>query len=295
MTAAGPAQASARGRAFAGAGLLALLLGAGGLHGAAAAATAGSPLHGCHVAGMRNSVLCGSLQRPLDPAHPGGAAIGLRYVVVPAMARRKLADPVFLIAGGPGQSAVALAAAVMPLFYRLNNRRDIVFVDQRGTGGSAPLQCQEPEHATLAEQSDPERQVRLMLQCKAQLQTLPYIRAESDLGFFTTPVAAQDLDAVRRALAAGRINVVSFSYGTRVALEYQRQFPGAVRRMVLDGVAPADMVLPASQSVDNQQAFDSLLAACAAEPACARNHPDLRQRFDALLRSLPRQVQAAHA
>ena len=62
------------------------------------------------------------------------------------MARRKLPDPVFLLAGGPGQSAIAVAAQTMPLFSRLNNRRDIVFVDQRGTGGSAPLACQDAEH-----------------------------------------------------------------------------------------------------------------------------------------------------
>jgi pimeloyl-ACP methyl ester carboxylesterase len=87
----------------------------------------------CRVAGRRNSVKCGVVLRALDPAHPDGAKIGVHYVVVPAMARRKLADPVFLLAGGPGQSAIDIAPQVMPLFARLNNRRDIVFVDQRGT------------------------------------------------------------------------------------------------------------------------------------------------------------------
>ena len=119
-----------------------------------------APLADCHVAGIRNGVLCGCCQRPLDPAQPEGTQITVRYVVVPAMARRKLADPVFLLAGGPGQSAIAVAATTMPLFARLNNRRDIVFVDQRGTGGSAPLQCDDPEHETLAEQSDPDRQLQ---------------------------------------------------------------------------------------------------------------------------------------
>ena len=253
-----------------------------------------STLTDCHVAGIRNGVLCGTLQRPLDPAHPEGARITIRYVVVPAMARRKFADPVFLLAGGPGQSAIAIAASAMPLFARLNNRRDIVFVDQRGTGGSAPLLCSDPEHESLAEQSDPERQVRLALQCKSELLKLPYIRSESDLGYFTTSIAVQDLDAVRRELGAEVIDLVGASYGTRVALEYQRQFPGAVRRIVLDGVAPPDMVLPASFSVDNQAAFDAVVAACAAETACAREHPDLRRNFSVLLQSLPRPVKAAH-
>src|SRR6185437_3781033 len=156
--------------------------------------------------------------------------ITVRYVVVPALARRKLADPVFMLAGGPGQSAIAVAAQTMPLFSRLNNRRDIVFVDQRGTGGSAPLLCPNEANESLAEQSDPERQVRLMQQCKARLLTLPYIHGEADLGFFTTWIAVRDLDAVRRRLGAGQIDLVGASYGTRVGLEYLRQFPQSVRR-----------------------------------------------------------------
>ncbi|MEO9068349.1 MAG: alpha/beta fold hydrolase, partial [Caldimonas sp.] len=210
------------------------------------AGAADVPPTDCHVAGIRNGVLCGSVDRPLDPARPQGTRIVVRYVVVPAMARRKLPDPVFLLAGGPGQSAVALAASTMPLFARLNNRRDIVFVDQRGTGGSAPLQCQDPDHETLAEQADPDRQYRLTMACKAELLKLPYIGTERDLGLFTTWIAVQDLDAVRQALGAARIDLVGGSYGTRVALEYLRQFPAAVRRTVIDGVAPPDMALPAS-------------------------------------------------
>jgi pimeloyl-ACP methyl ester carboxylesterase len=258
------------------------------------ASLASAPLADCHVAGIRNGVLCGTLQRPLDPAHPERARIAIRYVVVPAMARRKIADPVFLLAGGPGQSAVSVAGPTMALFGRLNNRRDIVFVDQRGTGGSAPLDCADPEHASLAEQADPERQLRMAMRCKAELLKLPYVAGADDLRFFTTTIAVQDLDAVRQALGAERIDLVGASYGTRVALEYQRQFPDAVRRSVLDGAAPPDMALPASFSLDNQAALDAMFAACAREPACARDHPDLRARFEALLASLPRTVTAAH-
>ena len=286
MTAASPVDRAARRGAAATLVALAVV--------AAARAETPAALTDCHVAGLRNGVLCGTLQRPLDPAHPERAQVSIRYVVVPAMARRKFADPVFLLAGGPGQSAVAVAAPTMALFSRLNNRRDIVFVDQRGTGGSAPLQCEDPEHETLAEQADPERQVRLAAQCKAELLKLPYVKSADDLRYFTTSIAVQDLDAVRRALGAEQIDLVGASYGTRVALEYERQFPHAVRRSVLDGVAPPDMALPASFSLDNQAALDALLAACAAEAACKRDHGDLRARFESLLASLPRTVKAAH-
>ena len=112
-------------------------------------------------------MLCGVIKRPLDPARPDGLKIDLHYVVAPALARRKLPDPVFMLAGGPGQSAIALAPAVLALFSRLDNRRDIVFVDQRGTGRSAPLDCEDTRRGPLAEQADPERQVAQLLECRA--------------------------------------------------------------------------------------------------------------------------------
>ena len=251
-------------------------------------------LRDCHIAGFRNGVLCGSVKRPLDPGNAARGSIEVQYVVVPALARRKLPDPVFFLAGGPGQSAISLAPQVMALLARLNNRRDIVFVDQRGTGRSAPLACKDPEDETLAEQAEPARQQRMVAECKASLLKQPWLKAESDLGFFTTTLAVQDLDAVRRQLGAERIDLVGGSYGTRVALEMLRQFPASVRRTVIDGVAPADMALPASASTDNQAALDRLIEACAAEPACARAHPDLRARLVALLQGLPREVRAQH-
>jgi pimeloyl-ACP methyl ester carboxylesterase len=259
---------------------LALLVGAG----VAGAQT----LKDCRVAGLRNSVRCGVVQRALDPARPNGATIGIHYVVVPAMARRKLPDPVFLIAGGPGQSAIDVAPQVMPLFSRLNNRRDIVFVDQRGTGESAPLDCPESKRERLDEQADDDAQVRLLMACKAALLKRPYLHAPADLGLFTTTIAMQDLDAVRRQLGADRIDLVGVSYGTRAVLEYMRQFPGAVRRALLDSVAPPDMVLPASFSTDGQAAFEALLDACARQPACRAAYPRLRADWAALLASLPR-------
>lgn len=244
----------------------------------------------CRIDGIRHALQCGRLQRPLDPARPAGAQIELHYVVVPAIARNKLPDPVFLLAGGPGQSAMALAGQVMPLFARLNNRRDIVFVDQRGTGRSAPLPCADAQLQRVADQADPERQLAELRACREQLQKLPH----GDLRHYATPIAMQDLDAVRRALGAERINLVGASYGTRAALDYLRQFPQAVRRLVLDGVAPPDMVLPASFSTDGQAAYEALLAHCAADADCARRYPQLRAAWSAWLATLPRELSVQH-
>jgi pimeloyl-ACP methyl ester carboxylesterase len=259
----------------------------------AASAAQAQALSDCRVPGIRNSVQCGVVQRALDPARPDGPKIDVHYVVVPAMARRKLLDPVFLLAGGPGQSAIDVAPQAFALFSRLNNRRDIVFVDQRGTGRSAPLECADAKEDTLAERSDPELQFRQLMQCKAALLKLPYIKTENDLGFFTTTLAMQDLDAVRAQLGAERIDLVGISYGTRAGLEYMRQFPARVRRSVLDSVAPPDMVLPASFSTDGQAALDAMLAACEQQPACRSAYPKLRADWAALLASLPRPATAA--
>ena len=272
-------------RALARAALLFVALGA-----CNAGAVERALLQPCRVTGIRNQVLCGSVQRALDPSLPSGTRIDVHYVVVPAMARRKRPDPVFLLAGGPGQSAINVAPSTLPLFARLNNRRDIVFVDQRGTGRSASLDCDEPRHRPLAEQGDATRQAGELHACRDRLKALPH----GDLRMYTTTLAMQDLDAVRAQLEVERINLVGVSYGTRAALEYLRQFPQAVRRVVLDGVAPPDMVLQASFSTDNQSALETMFEACERDAACAKAHPALRSSWATLLKGLPKPVTLAH-
>lgn len=245
----------------------------------------------CRLQGLEHDAWCGVLQRPLDPSQPQGTQIDVHYAVLPALARNRKPDPVLFFAGGPGQSAIDLAGPVSRMLGRLAYRRDVVLVDQRGTGRSAPLLCPEqPPAAPMVDSLDPGRQLLRMQACLAQLQTLPH----GDLRHYTTHLAMQDADAVRQTLGVAQVNVVGGSYGTRAALEYLRQFPAAVRRTVIDGVAPPDMVLPLALSSDNQAALDSVLAACKAEAACAQRWPTLAADWRALLASLPRQAAVAH-
>jgi pimeloyl-ACP methyl ester carboxylesterase len=245
----------------------------------------------CRLAGVEHEALCGSVRRPLDPAQPQGAQIDVHYAVLPALARNKKADPVLFFAGGPGQSAIGLAGPVSAMLTRVLNRRDVVLIDQRGSGRSAPLKCAPDDPwAPLAEAFDSGRLRQRLAACREALQRLPH----GDLRFYTTTIAVADADAVRARLGAERVNLVGGSYGTRAALEYQRQFPQRVRRAVIDGVAPPDMVLPASFSADNQAALDALFAACTQDPACARRHPTLRERWRAFAATLPRALDAAH-
>jgi pimeloyl-ACP methyl ester carboxylesterase len=245
----------------------------------------------CRLKGVEHDALCGVLSRPLNPAEPTGKRIDVHYAVLPALARNRKADPVFFFAGGPGQSAMEVGGQVSRILSRLGYRRDVVLIDQRGTGRSAPLQCDEPPAAApLADTVDITRTIGLLQACSAQLRALPY----GDLRQFTTTIAMQDADAVRQALGAEQVNIVGGSYGTRAVLEYQRQFPKTVRRAVIDGVAPPDMGLPLAMSADNQAALDTVLAACKADPACARRHATLTDDWRALLARLPVQARVQH-
>ena len=241
----------------------------------------------CRVEGIPNELQCGSILRPLDPARPAGPKIDIHYLVVPALARNKQPDPLLILAGGPGQSAIAVAPLLLPRLQRLNNRRDLVFIDQRGTGRSAPLQCADESQLPIAQALDPAAQLQRLRQCREDLSLLPH----GDLRFYTTTLAMQDFDALRQQLGAARWNLLGASYGTRAGLEYLRLFPDQVRRAALDGLAPPDMVLPASFSTDGQAALETVFKACEAEARCAELYPRLRRQWAALLQSLPRNIE----
>lgn len=248
----------------------------------------------CRLKGVEHDAQCGTLRRPLDPARPEGTQIDIQVAVLPAVARNKKPDPVLFFAGGPGQSAIGLAGPISRLYQRFVNRRDLILVDQRGTGRSAPLACA-PDAPTrpIVDGIDNSRQSQQLAECLAALKKLPH----GDLTKYTTTIAMADADAVRQALGVTRVNIVGGSYGTRAALEYMRQFPGSVRRAVIDGVAPPDMALPGSFSPDAQRAFDALLASCdgpSADADCSRRFPGLRAQWKAVLASLPREVEVTH-
>lgn len=239
----------------------------------------------CRLPDFPEEVQCGQIQRPLNPAQPQGKKIDIHYVVIPSQDRNKLQDAVFLLAGGPGQSAINVASWANALLARLNRRRDLVFVDQRGTGRSAPLEC--PALDKADEILSLEQKTKLTDDCLRQLQTLPY----GELQYFSTSIAVQDLEAVRQLQGYSRINLIGASYGTRVGLEYLRQFPKSVRRVVLDGVVPPTMQLA---SADAQKALDALFRDCAQEPACNASYPDLANRWNKLLDSQPQKVSMPH-
>lgn len=244
----------------------------------------------CHSPDFPQDVQCGVVQRPLNPAEPNGKKIEIHYMVVPSQDRNKLPDALFLLAGGPGQSAIKVAGFGKAVLNRLNQRRDLVFVDQRGTGRSAPLQC--PALEDDGDKDDFENSIEngaeLALQCLKKLQALPY----GDLQYFSTSIAVQDLEAVRLAQGYGPINLVGVSYGTRVGLEYLRQFPQAVRRVVLDGVVPPSM---AYLGANVQNSLRGVFQACAKEAACDASYPHLDETWRKLLAAMPKKISVTHS
>lgn len=231
-------------------------------------------LEPCRLPGIERELKCGSVRMPEDPDAPSGRTIEVRFAVVPAVARNKQSDPVFVLAGGPGQAATRVARLMLPILSELNARRDLVFIDQRGTGGSNALECKFDER-TLAATLEPAQQIALLADC---LKALP-----ADPRQYASWIAVRDFEAVRAQLGAEQVNLWGASYGTRAALEYLRQFPDRVRSAVLDGVAPPDMKLPVSFSIDSDAALKSLVASCAGDERCRSRYPDLEAWIDRLI------------
>lgn len=215
---------------------------------------------------------CAQLQVPENPAAPNGRKLALKIAWLESDAGASHApDPVFFIAGGPGQSATQVAAIVDMGLREVRKQRDIFLVDQRGTGGSHPLECRDADGTPLVLENDSaataEQLSAYAARCAAGL------RNDADPRYFTTSEAIGDLDAVREALGAQQINLIGGSYGTRVAQQYAMRYPQHTRTVVLDGVAPNDLVIGGEFARTFEDAIALQTTQCKAQPACAKRFP----------------------
>jgi len=220
---------------------------------------------------------CGWLEVAENPADPNGRHIKLRVARVPAQERSVEPDPLVFLAGGPGQAASEAWLIVAPAFTKLNKNRDILLIDQRGTGQSNPLRCPQSELAeSLA--TDWDQMADTTRQCLDALV--------ADPRFYTTTIAMQDYDLVRAALGYEKLNLLGVSYGTRAAQVYLRLFPERVRTLVLDGVAPQTLALGTEHAEKLDLALERILASCAADTTCNQAYPELAESLDFLVRQL---------
>ena len=224
--------------------------------------------------GATSRAECAVLEVPEDPAKPDGRKLSLKVGLVASRAAEPQPDPVIFFAGGPGQSATESYAGMAGAFARLRDKRHLIFVDQRGTGGSHRLACRFPEDLSASLATDPATQTQLAKDCLATL--------DADVAMYTTTVAAGDIEALRQAIGAPKLNLYGGSYGTRMAQEYARQHPEAVRSLILDGVVPPELALGSEHSINLEAALKAILGRCAEQPACAKAFGDPYRRLYAL-------------
>lgn len=232
-------------------------------------------LHACKGEEGPTDAYCGRFSVFENRDAKTGRKIDLKVVLLPALGVDVRPDPVFFLAGGPGQGAAQMATEIGILFRSIQRDRDIVLVDQRGTGESNPLNCKSDQES-LKDLTEPDEQaIEELKACLAGLK--------GDVRLYTTNIAMDDLDDVREHLGYERINLYGGSYGTRAALVYLRRHGEHVRSMVLDGVAPTDMRLPLFAARDAQRSLDKLLTDCEADASCRGAFPGLAHRVRALL------------
>jgi pimeloyl-ACP methyl ester carboxylesterase len=239
-------------------------------------------LASCSLPGLEEPLRCGTLFVPETRGSASTRSIPLRVVVVPALAAQPLGDPWVELVGGPGNAASDFARQFVEDLAYIRQSRDVVLIDQRGTGGSNPLYC--PELSLHQISSFPARfPTDDVSRCRERLA------ANADLARYGSADAAEDLEAVRQWLGYSTLNLFGSSYGTRVALEYLRRYPQHTRSVMLWGVVPPDFRRPLGYPADGQQSMERLFDACRLDPTCARAYPDLAADWRDMLAQLDTQ------
>jgi pimeloyl-ACP methyl ester carboxylesterase len=226
----------------------------------------------CTVGGQ--AARCGTLMVPEDRLTGTGRTIPVRFVVIPATGPDRAPDPVVYFAGGPGGSAVDEYPSEVPDLAGLNVHRDLVFIEQRGTGSSNPLNC--PVFAgSLADQPV----MRASIQsCLAHLH--------GDLRFYTTAMYADDVSQLLGDLHYAKVNLMGISYGTDAEQVFLLRHPARVRTMTLISGSPLNIRLFNFQPGNAQLALDHVFALCQSQPACHQAFPHLAADWAALWASI---------
>lgn len=233
---------------------------------------------------------CGTMLRPENPDDPASPEIEIRVAVVPALNLNPENDPIVPIAGGPGQGSIEFYSGYRAAFEPVRRNRDILLVDQRGTGESSRMDCPVDDDVILFEgEYSVEDTIKFIDEC---LETLPH-----DPRYFTTSVAVTDLEAIRVALGYTALNLYGVSYGTRVAQHFARRYPDSTRTVTIDGVVPPQISLGPEIATESQRAIEKILARCTEDAGCGERFPDIEATFARLvaeLREAPVDVNVPH-
>lgn len=213
-----------------------------------------------------------------------GRKIDLHIIVIPARIKDSLLSPIFYFQGGPGDGATGMTGFFLShTMYRQN--RDIVLVDFRGTGKSNPLHCDGTQVKTTAQACmDEMYPIDSVSKCFKELSKI------ADLSQYTTEIAIDDVEEIRKWLGYGAINIMGQSYGTRACQSYMRQYPRSIRSAVMVGPVPTSMSMPLNHAYDGQKAWDLVLQDCKDNSACNANYPLLDIEFNSLIERLKKQT-----
>jgi len=239
-----------------------------------------SKLKTCHVPNVDEEVLCGSYEVFENRAAGTGRKISLNIVVLPAKSSDIQPDPLVFLAGGGVAPATSYAGYFSKAFSDLRQHRDILLIDQRGTGKSNPLECDLSTDPANAEYRDESRFVEAVQRCRATLES------KADLQYYTTPFAMDDLDEIREWLGYPRFNLYGASYGTGASVVYVRQHPDHVRTISLQGVMPLDVPVWLEYPKSSQQELNHVFNTCAEQKACHDAFPNLAQEFNTVMKRL---------
>ncbi len=238
----------------------------------------------CRLPDVPEQVKCGTLEVPENPARPDGRRLSIGLAVIPATGGRALPDPILVLLGGPGEDAIGAAASTVRQLESLRRDRDILLIDQRGTGRSAALPC------ALFSPEAPAISVRDLFPVEAVRRCEKQLSARADLTQYGFLRFIDDLEHVRRALGYGPVNLFAGSYGTRAAQVYIRAYPGSVRTAYLGSVIPVDVTIPLPFAKTAQEALERLLDACTQDQSCHEAFPDLRRELGEIMHQLDAQV-----
>lgn len=239
---------------------------------------------------VRGRFRFGYLYVPVDHADSRGPSLRVALAVIPSMSDRPAPDPVVSVAGGPGLPAIAghMEFRAREPEHPLDGfraRRDLVILDARGHGYSDPARCDElngKEPLTEGSAAAERLWVAKLRACRERL-VAEGVRLET----LSSAQVAGDLEYLRRALGAPRLNLVGISYGSRVIAEAVRQFPGSVRAAVFWGPVPAGY-FPAPRTEVAGEVLEELFRRCAEAHACRDAYPGLEADHDSILARLGR-------
>lgn len=219
---------------------------------------------------------CAPFSQPEDRAQPDGRRIAFRLALIRSDAAQVRGDPLVLLAGGPGQAATEAWPLVAAAMAAARRTRHVILLDQRGTGGSNALRCEDDtgKAADVVQAAQAQANDAATVRALAE-DCLRRVKAKADPALYTTTDAVADLEALRQALGGVRFNLVGISYGTRVAQQYARRHPDGVRSLVLDGVAPNEAVLGADFARSLDDALRARFALCTADTACRERFGDV--------------------